>query len=131
MHHPAKAQFRYIIIYTLPLAKDTRSHITLTFSCPKKNISAASLFNHSFCDIVMFIFITILFQFRSIHIPDKMSLYLISAILEISVIRQIIPPLVLNWTYPLGLCLYWIHNPHFIDDPYDCRLPIYAMHNPF
>eukprot|EP00831_Metopus_contortus_P005845 TRINITY_DN12205_c0_g1_i1.p5 TRINITY_DN12205_c0_g1~~TRINITY_DN12205_c0_g1_i1.p5 ORF type:complete len:109 (-),score=19.02 TRINITY_DN12205_c0_g1_i1:562-888(-) len=76
-------------------------NIPLTFPCSKKNIASAAFFYHSFCNRMMFVFISVFFKFRPIVIPVKVCPNLISYISKICVDRKVIfAGCVFDWAYP-------------------------------
>ena len=133
MKHESKFQFSIMVIIAFSLAKYTGLHISLALPRPQENISASTLLHHTFCNIVVLVFIKILFQLLPpVLIKNKMCPDLVGYICQIGIDRQcILRRDIADWPDIFGLCADWFHNPHLIHNPYDRRFPIDTLRNSF
>ena len=117
MVHQAEAQLRQIVIGTLAASEYARLYIALTFPGAEKNISAPTLFNHPFCNVVVFVFVSVRHQLRAIVVPVEAGPHLIAAVSQIGIVGQIVAAAVFDGADALDLRLDGIHNPHVQDAP--------------
>ena len=81
MRHQTEIDLAVIVVEACTFTQDARLHIALALSCSKENVSAPAAFEHAFCYIMVFIFITIIGKLGSVPVPIEVCANLITNIL--------------------------------------------------